>query len=156
MNNFCYDHKFAAGTEEELVREVRNYLFPLMNAVHPTFYRIMDAFNVPMTKEERREVIAGRDKGHYLNRSLPNFGKNMEFRREVSRILRLETFRRDASTCQHCQRAFPAEDLHADHVIPVARGGLTVIGNLQSLCGACNLRKGKRLESELRGIIPDR
>jgi 5-methylcytosine-specific restriction endonuclease McrA len=29
-----------------------------------------------------------------------------------------------------------------DHVIPVALGGATTIGNLQLLCGDCNREKG--------------
>ena len=146
---FGLNHQFSARTEAQLLREVRKYLFPLLNAVHPMFYRIMDAFNVNMTKEDRRAVISGRVKLNPVDRTSPNHGRNMEFRREPSRALRLETFRRDACTCQHCEKVLPQEKLHADHVIPVARGGLTVLGNLQSLCGSCNLRKGKRLEAEL-------
>lgn len=146
---FCYDHKFAAHTETALLKEVHEHLFPLINAVHPMFYRIMDAFNITMTKEERRAVIAGRAKLNPVDRNSPNYAKNMEYRREVSPALRAKTFRRDAYTCQHCENVFPPEKLHADHVVPVARGGLTVLGNLQSLCGPCNLRKGKRLEAEL-------
>ena len=147
--SFCYDHKFAASTESQLLGEVRAYLFPLINAVHPTFYRIMDAFNVTMTKDERRAVISGRERINPLDRSSPNYGKNMAYRREVSPALRKATFERDAHTCQHCEKVFPKQQLHADHVIPIARSGLTVLGNLQSLCGPCNLKKGKRLESEL-------
>ncbi len=147
--SFCYDHKFSAKTEIALLREVNEYLFPLLNAVHPTFYRIMDAFNVTMTKEERRAVISGRERINPIDRSSLNYGKNMEYRREVSPALRKATFERDAYTCQHCVIVFPKEKLHADHVIPIARSGLTVLGNLQSLCGPCNLKKGKRLEAEL-------
>jgi 5-methylcytosine-specific restriction endonuclease McrA len=33
---------------------------------------------------------------------------------------------------------------HIDHVIPVSRGGLHEIGNLQLLTPRCNLRKGAR------------
>jgi len=146
---FCYDHKFRALTGEQLIDEVRNYLFPLVNAVHPTFYRIMDAFNVTMTKEERRAVISGRKKIDSVDRSSPHFGKNMEYRREVSPALRSETFHRDGFICQHCLHNFSAKELHADHVIPIARGGLTLLGNLQALCGPCNLKKGKRLETEI-------
>ena len=146
---FGLDHKFSAHTEGELLRGVRRYLFPLLNAVHPMFYRIMDAFNVTMTKDERRAVITGRVKLNPVDRLSPNYGKNMEFRREVSAALRAATFDRDEDECQHCENVFTREQLHADHVIPVARGGLTLLGNLQALCGPCNLKKGKRLEAEL-------
>lgn len=146
---FCYDHKFVANTEAALLKEVRKHLFPLINVVHPMFYRIMDAFNITMSKEERRAVVSGRAKVNAADRNSPNYGKSMEFRREVPARLRSETFRRDANTCQHCEKVFPVTKLHADHVVPVARGGLTLLANLQSLCSTCNLRKGKRLEAEL-------
>jgi len=34
--------------------------------------------------------------------------------------------------------------MHGDHIEPWIRGGLTVLPNLQALCGSCNLRKGSR------------
>lgn len=146
---FSFHHNFYAATSSELMAEVQKYLFPLLNSVHPMFYRIMDAFNVPMTKAERRSEISGRKKRAFVDRNSPNYGKNQEFRREVPRHLRTATIQRDTHTCQHCERKFAVSMLHADHVVPVARGGLTTLGNLQTLCGPCNLRKGKRLEAEL-------
>lgn len=146
---FCFDHKFNASTEAALLREIRKHLFPLLNTVHPMFYRILDAYNLPLTKEQRRAVISGRKKLGSVDRSSPHYGKNPEYRREVSPALRRATFHRDGNVCQHCERKFPLKSLHADHVLPVARGGLTFLGNLQTLCGPCNLKKGKRLESEL-------
>ena len=146
---FSFHHNFKATSHKELILEVRKYLFPLLNQVHPMFSRIMDAFNVPMTKAERRAIISDREKLLFVDRSSPNYGKNQEFRREVPRHLRTATFRRDGHTCQHCELKFEVSSLHADHVMPIARGGLTTLGNLQTLCGPCNLRKGKRLEAEL-------
>ena len=146
---FSFHHNFHATNPAELMAEVRKYLFPLLNGVHPMFYRIMDAFNVPMTKAQRRAVISGREKLSFVDRNSPNYGKNQEFRREVPRHFRTATFQRDKHTCQHCERKFAVAMLHADHVMPIARGGLTTLGNLQTLCGPCNLRKGKRLEAEL-------
>jgi hypothetical protein len=146
---FCFDHKFKASTEAALLREIRSHLFPLLNAVHSMFYRILDAFNLPLTKEQRQDVISGRQKLGFVDRSSPHYGKNPEYRREVSPALRRATFERDGKLCQHCEREFDVAKLHADHVVPVARGGLTVLGNLQALCGPCNLKKGKRLEAEL-------
>jgi hypothetical protein len=146
---FSFHHNFRASTTEELLQKIYRFLFPLLNRVHPMFYRIIDAYNVPMTKARRRAIIAGRGRLFSVNRSSPNYGKNPEFRREVSPALRVAVFRRDKNTCQHCERKFAVASLHADHVIPVAHGGLTVVGNLQTLCGPCNLRKGKRMEHEL-------
>lgn len=45
------------------------------------------------------------------------------------------------STCWACI----AKELHIDHVVPWARGGKTVPGNLVTACAACNLSKGMEL-----------
>jgi superfamily II DNA or RNA helicase len=34
--------------------------------------------------------------------------------------------------------------MHGDHINPWIRGGLTIMTNLQALCGSCNLRKGSQ------------
>jgi hypothetical protein len=34
--------------------------------------------------------------------------------------------------------------MHGDHIKPWIRGGLTIMTNLQALCGSCNLRKGSQ------------
>ena len=34
--------------------------------------------------------------------------------------------------------------LHVDHIVPVSRGGKSVISNLQTLCEDCNCGKGNR------------
>ena len=33
---------------------------------------------------------------------------------------------------------------HADHVIPHTKGGKTILGNGQTLCPGCNLKKGAK------------
>lgn len=45
--------------------------------------------------------------------------------------------------CTGCGEVFPTRIyLQVDHIIPMAKGGLTVQENLQILCRACNMRKG--------------
>jgi hypothetical protein len=59
--------------------------------------------------------------------------------------LRFIVLKRDNFKCCACG-ASPAKDpsveLHVDHIIPWAKGGETVIDNLQTLCSKCNLGKG--------------
>jgi len=44
--------------------------------------------------------------------------------------------------CRYCLRSLSVTGYHVDHVVPIARGGLNVAGNLQLLCPRCNLKKG--------------
>jgi 5-methylcytosine-specific restriction endonuclease McrA len=66
-------------------------------------------------------------------------------RRKAGDKLRMEVFKRDNFRCVLCG-ASPANEvgvtLHADHIVPFSKGGATVLENLQTLCGACNLGKG--------------
>lgn len=39
------------------------------------------------------------------------------------------------------------KDFHGDHIIPYSKGGQTILKNAQSLCPACNLKKGAKNES---------
>lgn len=47
--------------------------------------------------------------------------------------------------CAHCGNKFRTrENLQIDHIVPMAKGGLTVPENLQVLCRNCNLKKGDK------------
>lgn len=46
--------------------------------------------------------------------------------------------------CKLCRRRIPFDLMHGDHIVPWSQGGLTIMENLQVLCGSCNLRKGTR------------
>ena len=57
--------------------------------------------------------------------------------------LRTNVMRRDGFRCRMCgASASEGTTLHVDHILPVSRGGLTVLENLQTLCASCNLGKG--------------
>lgn len=43
-----------------------------------------------------------------------------------------------------CSRCYATADLTADHIVPLAAGGLSVIENVQVLCRTCNGRKAGR------------
>ena len=79
------------------------------------------------------------------------------------------TFIRDDFTCQQCGLHPMREDkpwlpdlsrLECDHIIPLARGGETTMGNLQTLCWECNRKKGISVPGEavqdLPRVIPSR
>lgn len=57
-----------------------------------------------------------------------------------------------ASPCAVCGGL---EDIQADHVVPLARGGTHSEGNLQPLCRRCNSSKGAKFMVEFRQSRPD-
>lgn len=70
-------------------------------------------------------------------------------RRQVERAkmttsMRVDVLRRDGHCCKFCGAGPPAVTLEVDHIIPVSRGGLTQMSNLQTLCSDCNRGKSNR------------
>ena len=62
--------------------------------------------------------------------------------------LRTYIKQRDKYTCCQCGNSTNKEPnllLEVDHIIPIAKGGLTVEDNLQTLCWKCNRSKGSKL-----------
>ena len=72
----------------------------------------------------------------------PSTGRKTK--RTISNRLRFIVMRRDNFKCKICGR-HPASDpkieLQVDHVKPWAKGGETVLENLQTLCSQCNIGK---------------
>ncbi len=65
--------------------------------------------------------------------------------RNINARMRFKVLKRDNFKCCACGASpakDPSVDLHVDHIIPWAKGGETVVDNLQTLCSKCNLGKG--------------
>lgn len=58
--------------------------------------------------------------------------------------MRFEVFHRDHFTCQYCGAQPPDVVLVCDHIIPVAKGGLTSAENLVTACEGCNAGKSDK------------
>lgn len=79
---------------------------------------------------------------HEYNRYGISKAKVFHERSKLTSKLRYQVLKRDHYRCVICGRG--AEDgvkLHVDHIMPVARGGKTVMSNLRTLCQDCNLGK---------------
>lgn len=63
--------------------------------------------------------------------------------RAISARLRDQVVSQYGRICHLCRQPIPfEEEIHIDHVVPWAAGGLTVLENLRPAHGLCNLRKG--------------
>lgn len=74
-----------------------------------------------------------------------------EQRRLVTDKMRYDVLQRDGCRCVICGAS--AKDgvvLHVDHIVPLAKGGLSEMSNLRTLCERCNMGKGARLETPIQ------
>ena len=51
--------------------------------------------------------------------------------------------------CYHCQQKFLPAELTMDHLVPIARGGLSNKRNCVPSCKACNTEKGSLTRAEM-------
>jgi 5-methylcytosine-specific restriction endonuclease McrA len=71
-------------------------------------------------------------------------GVNRDARKNLTKTLRFEVFKRDSFTCQYCGRKAPDVLLQVDHIEPVSKGGTNDILNLITSCEDCNSGKSDR------------
>ena len=91
-----------------------------------------------------------------LNRFINYLSQVVKFRKSVAgqRALMTSALRekiksRDNYTCKKCGISIKDEPnllLEIDHIIPLAKKGMTVEENLQTLCWKCNRKKGSKIE----------
>ena len=62
----------------------------------------------------------------------------------------VELVAQHAGRCAYCGESGP---LHADHRVPLSRGGTNTIENILPACARCNLRKGSLTEAEFRARL---
>ena len=66
-------------------------------------------------------------------------------RKAVPPGLRFDVLVRDKFRCRACGVGAKEARLEIDHIIPVSKGGLTMLKNLQTLCRSCNRGKSAKL-----------
>ena len=99
-------------------------------------------------------------KGKYLFNDLINIynewqngNKFEETKKQERKIMnddiRYNVLKRDNYSCQICGvTAKDGAKLHVDHIIPVSKGGKTIMSNLQTLCEQCNIGKSNKTEND--------
>ena len=99
-------------------------------------------FTVPMTEETIIELI------NILQSKLSMASFAKEQRALMTSKLRQYIKERDDFTCKFCGNSTYKEPnllLEIDHIIPVAKGGVTEENNLQTLCWKCNRSKSAKI-----------
>lgn len=75
-------------------------------------------------------------------------GQPADGRRKLAPSVRKRVHQRDGGRCRYCAAPLAFEDMHVDHVVPVARGGRDNLSNLAAACAGCNLSKGAKTLEE--------
>lgn len=106
--------------------------------------------DISQRREYMRKYIAS-NRQRINARSRQWAEQNREYRRYLNTLRRAsgrisvddrrKAFEAASGKCQVCGET---ENLHVDHIVPVARGGRTEPGNLQLLCRFCNISKGAK------------
>ncbi len=55
--------------------------------------------------------------------------------------------------CHYCGKLYPPDQLTMDHLVPIARGGKSVRGNVVPSCKECNNRKKHMLPWEWQEML---
>ena len=121
----------------------RRYREANRDAVRERHRRWREANREAALECDRRWREANRDRvrTHYANRRARKRAAHIET------VDYQEIYQRDNWTCQLCGvdlKDRPGE-IHVDHIVPLARGGLHYRANLWTTCQTCNLSKGAKL-----------
>jgi hypothetical protein len=125
----------------EFVSQLAELYEQLISAAHPVLLPMIEACREPLTKEERRELLAGRQlpaRERSGSRSANDYG------RFCPRSWRPEILEKFGGYCQHCKLSLTIETAQMDHIIPWTKDPLRRKENFQPLCSTCNARKGNR------------
>ena len=109
-----------------------------------------------MSLSERDEIVLRVKKATYdeevelasLRAAVANLEATIEFqksgpkRNPIPEDVKLVVWARDGGSCVRCGLR---QDLHFDHIIPVAKGGGSTDANIQILCESCNLKKSDKI-----------
>ncbi len=135
---------FTPRSLDDFIERTYQGFLELIPYWHPTYAAVVDNYGRKLSRDEVARLIASRPKFQPAGR---NSAARTEYCRHVPRKLRAQVFARDGHRCLSCGAT---DDLHADHILAVAKGGLTILDNLQTLCAAENLSKGARNNVDYR------
>jgi 5-methylcytosine-specific restriction endonuclease McrA len=108
-------------------------------------YRISSqyrALNKKWRKSKTGRIITATIKANYRSKV-----KRISSR-DMAEVLRRNILQFGRATCYLCKKRVPISRAHIDHKIPVSRGGMNTISNLELACAYCNRSKKNKTHSE--------
>lgn len=173
LNNFSAVEQGKVLLKKEkdrIINSISNEIPPLIKAFSPRRLETKLGFNaidfsqVYFPKYTFRYVSSGGNSSmscdivldiDNLERFINYLSRVVKFKKSVAgqralmtTALREKIKNRDNYTCQYCGLSIRQEPnllLEIDHIIPLAKGGLTEEDNLQTLCWRCNRSKGSKI-----------
>jgi 5-methylcytosine-specific restriction endonuclease McrA len=98
---------------------------------------------IKMQEEQGRRILRQKlgISDNVVAAAAAHFGTTRELADKIKRDLELQLdITRD---CPYC--GLPIGDaIHADHIYPVSKGGLSTVENMVLICEQCNLKKGSK------------
>lgn len=55
--------------------------------------------------------------------------------------------------CMYCSKQLNIRTIACDHIVPLAKGGPSILSNLQLICRTCNTRKGPLNEIDFKYVM---
>jgi 5-methylcytosine-specific restriction endonuclease McrA len=55
--------------------------------------------------------------------------------------------------CPYCRKGLSVKDVSLDHLVPLSRGGSTLLANTQFICKGCNKSKGDMAHDEYFALL---
>ncbi len=116
---------------EKLAKQVFHVLFSNRGTLS-AFGHMVDWYVSDTARTFEPEAFT--QSGHLIRVSPPSWARSSVFHRDKGRCVLCKT---------DLTRLFSQQsEIHYDHIIPLAKGGMNCITNLQLTCSTCNLRKG--------------
>jgi 5-methylcytosine-specific restriction endonuclease McrA len=110
-------------------------------------------------RDGNKEKIAQRDKRYLKTPTGKLIRKNASHRRRTITkqgdvtTVQLKQLLENSTHCFYCNNPLILNEIHIDHYIPLAKGGLHTISNLRVACKKCNLSKWDKMPKEFLNYL---